>query len=746
MSRLGQIYKHEKVEGGGVISTLSKRGKEKFDPRQFFDQDGLLANMLPGLFKSYKAIPKRKQYEVKYQRLNDINSNISVLKTITLSIAKNTSVLPAIQRDTNIMRQNLVNLVRIMGGKPTSTTDEFFKNAQEREKFYEKQFEDKDKNSPEKVSDPNKKEGIDWMKWGIIGGVVVAGIAKYFSDPEFRKKINGMIDSFGKTVFGEENWKSITENIAKGFGAIFKPIEDMFVNHWGKILTGALLLLKPFSTLRIALGALLGTVEFVGKGLFKILKSIMSGGSVPPIGDADIPDKPDNKKNETKPTGPKRYGGKTKLGRIIETGKNLVKKSPKPAASTVAKVAGSGVGIVAGAGVSGAIIIIGEATTPSETAIEEKEKIEWDIKDIERRIKDYETNIIPNTNKQIYDTKREKEREIIRANKELEKLKSELKIRQEDLKNYKDPVYPTEGQETQSSSPTKVDDNEFPSWESMMKRNESKDSSSGEALLTKLLDEKGIEDKELRDIIFGLAVTESTMNPNKRGLVIPPPEPGKKPSIHVGDQAHGLLQIMPKTAEEMGYSRSDIKDPEKAARAGLEYFLKNYKKFGDSGLAVLAHHAGPGRVDEYLKTGKIDTVDLATGLSTNDFYKKVMENAGTEHSVEALPNVNVENKKYPNILDIFGGIESLVKNVPSEVSKEFPGVTKELEKGWGEMRSYAMKRLELPPVVVNNQQPQQPPSNQGVPQNLASISSVVDQDFIALLFNKSMWGSPVSPV
>lgn len=734
MSRLGQIYKHEKVEGGGVISTLSKRGKEKFDPRQFFDQDGLLANMLPGLFKSYKAIPKRKQYEVKYQRLNDINSNINVLKAITLSIAKNTSVLPAIQRDTNIMRQNLVNLVRKMGGKTASTTDEFFKNAQEREKFYEKQFEDKDKNSPEKVSDPNKKEGIDWIKWGLIGGVVVAGIAKYFSDPEFREKVNGMINSFGKTVFGEENWKDITESISKGFGEIFKPIEDMFVNHWGKILTGALLLLKPFSSLRMALGALLGTVEFVGKGLFKILKSIMSGGSVPPVGDADIPDKPDNKKNKTKPTGRKIKGVKPKIG------------------GKVLGVGGAAVGVAGGVLLDAKTAGDGTFEGGYNTAVS-------NVENKKEEIKNFEEKILPNIIKYPdgTSTKDEWDKKIKSGKVQLEKLKAELKaLEKEEIEAKR--LYDN----NKSTAPTKIDDNEFPSWESMMKRNESKDSSSGEALLTKLLDEKGIEDKELRNVIFGLAATESTMNPNARGPVIPPPEPGKKPSIHVGDQAHGLLQIMPKTAKEMGYSRSDIKDPEKAARAGLEYFLKNYKKFGDSGLAVLAHHAGPGRVDEYLKTGKIDTVDLATGLSTNDYYKKVMKNAGTGQSVEALPNAksndatnvqpqndapkSAENKKYPNILDIFDGIGSLVKNVPSEVSKEFPGVTKELEKGWGEMRSYAMKRLELPPVVVNNQQPQQPPSNQGVPQNLASISSVVDQDFVALLFNKSMWGSPVSSV
>ena len=731
MSRLGQIYRQEKVEGGGVISTLSKRGKEKFDPRQFFDQDGLLANMLPGLFKSYKAIPKRKQYEVKYQRLNDINSNINVLKAITLSIAKNTSILPAIQRDTNIMRQNLVNLVKKMGGKTVSTTDEFFKNAQEREKFYEKQFEDKDKNSPEKVSDPNKKEGIDWMKFGILGGMALTGLAAYFTNDEFREKVKGMINSFGKTVFGEENWEGIKETITGFF-------KNLIEDHLGKIIIGFSLLLTPvllplvsiISTVTTGLGLLLGTL-------------VGTGGLIAALGAA------------------------AGAAFLIKEKFNFDKKEAIKSNFT--------------GGVDGLIAPETTNTVTDKRILEELLKKERKTLRDDKLIETLQERIM---RKDLYkDTPASRDTGVTGRKMYIKHLGEDIKkyakkypAKKEDAlkpfynkierKNYVDytpenPKYPVPllpyGQQAsqESKSPEKVGSLVD---ESLKNRK----SSDGEVLFNKLMDEKGIEDKELRSVLRGLAITESTMNPNARGPVIPPPEPGKKPSIHVGDQAHGLFQIMPKTAEEMGYSRSDIKDPEKAARAGLEYFLKNYKKFGDSGLAVLAHHAGPGKVNEYLKTGKIDTKDLATGLSTNDYYKKVMKNAGTEQSVEALPNVkndaitdiqpqndapkNVENKKYPNILDIFDGIGSLVKNVPSEVSKEFPGVTKELEKAWGDMRSYAMKRLELPPVVVNNQQPQQPPSNQGVPQNLASISSVVDQDFVALLFNKSMWGSPVSSV
>ena len=54
-SRLAEIYKSEKATGGGLTSTLGKRFKEKFDPRQMFNQQGFMAAFLPSIFKAYKA-------------------------------------------------------------------------------------------------------------------------------------------------------------------------------------------------------------------------------------------------------------------------------------------------------------------------------------------------------------------------------------------------------------------------------------------------------------------------------------------------------------------------------------------------------------------------------------------------------------------------------------------------------------------------------------------------------------------
>jgi hypothetical protein len=139
----------------------------------------------------------------------------------------------------------------------------------------------------------------------------------------------------------------------------------------------------------------------------------------------------------------------------------------------------------------------------------------------------------------------------------------------------------------------------------------------GLSLLNSVMDKEGITDQAIRDRITSLAQIESSMNPNARGPVL-------QRGMHRGDQAHGLLQIMPKTAPEVGFSKQDIRDPEKAAIAGVRYFMKNLNKFqGNLDAATVAHHSGPGGAQRWLTSGNAGTVDLATGLSTNEYLAKV---------------------------------------------------------------------------------------------------------------------------
>ena len=61
--------------------------------------------------------------------------------------------------------------------------------------------------------------------------------------------------------------------------------------------------------------------------------------------------------------------------------------------------------------------------------------------------------------------------------------------------------------------------------------------------------------------------------------------------------AQGHMQLMPKTAKEMGVA--DIADPYQNIEGGVKYYAKMLKKFGDPVVAAAAYNAGPGNVSKY---------------------------------------------------------------------------------------------------------------------------------------------------
>ena len=66
--------------------------------------------------------------------------------------------------------------------------------------------------------------------------------------------------------------------------------------------------------------------------------------------------------------------------------------------------------------------------------------------------------------------------------------------------------------------------------------------------------------------------------------------------------ATGVMQLMPKTAKELGVT--DLTDPNQNINAGVKYLADLERKYKDPKLAAMAYNWGPGNVDKWLKHGK----------------------------------------------------------------------------------------------------------------------------------------------
>jgi len=106
--------------------------------------------------------------------------------------------------------------------------------------------------------------------------------------------------------------------------------------------------------------------------------------------------------------------------------------------------------------------------------------------------------------------------------------------------------------------------------------------------------------------------------------------PNAKNSIGAG----GLMQIMPKTAPDLGLSQSDRFDPEKSINAGAKYMGQLMKRYnGDIELALSAYNAGMGTIDKALKQGRRTANNKENAHYAKGILNKAQEIGGVQTSV-----------------------------------------------------------------------------------------------------------------
>jgi flagellum-specific peptidoglycan hydrolase FlgJ len=234
MSRLADIYKSEKRSGGGLGSTLGKAALEKIDPRQMFNQKGLMAAMLPSLFKAYSATPKSNTMSSKLTApsldTGALESQLVDIAVNTRLTAKNTMVLPMMARDSNLTKLNIMKLVKLQGGQASKKSDMFWKDSASREKEYESKFSKEKAKTPTPSSSggsPAASGGAGGLK-GIgldFLSTLMGGIGKGISLAAIGLGIGGFFTGIAaggaavQALGGSKGVKDMLVDLAEGLGA-----------------------------------------------------------------------------------------------------------------------------------------------------------------------------------------------------------------------------------------------------------------------------------------------------------------------------------------------------------------------------------------------------------------------------------------------------------------------------------------------------------------------------------------------
>lgn len=231
------IVKAQRQQGAGIFSSLGKaagqRTLERIDPRNYlFSRTGLVAALFPGS-KGYQAKGAKDVSTLKTSgtslssgQVDLIVNKLDELRTEQRITSKNSLVLPLIARDMNVMRQNIIKLVKLSGGKPSSRADSFFLTAKQREEQIESKF-GKKITSPTAVTPKGDKEEKTGGLGSLLSGLKMIGgalLSAYLLSSKFREMVNGLLNSLFESILGPENWGSIKKSISDSIQGIKESI------------------------------------------------------------------------------------------------------------------------------------------------------------------------------------------------------------------------------------------------------------------------------------------------------------------------------------------------------------------------------------------------------------------------------------------------------------------------------------------------------------------------------------------
>jgi len=274
-------YISELEKGKGLIGGAKSAASSSMDDfKKQFSKKGLAEkafggdDILSALIRGKLGIKKEKGGKSPSKDDGSSGGGLSEDATSVLSIiAKNSMSLPGMARDMNVMRQNIVKLVKLKGGKTSrfgGKADAFFKGSKEREESLEAEMASK-KKVPVKApvsAAPATGGGIGdiftMIKDGLIQGAkflfnpknllkilgklalplliistlftgIKAGFEKYQETGNFTEAIvsglGGMLEFLTFGLLGEDTLKQVFDSLS----GVFQPVLDTVSNIFDSI-------------------------------------------------------------------------------------------------------------------------------------------------------------------------------------------------------------------------------------------------------------------------------------------------------------------------------------------------------------------------------------------------------------------------------------------------------------------------------------------------------------------------------
>jgi hypothetical protein len=133
--------------------------------------------------------------------------------------------------------------------------------------------------------------------------------------------------------------------------------------------------------------------------------------------------------------------------------------------------------------------------------------------------------------------------------------------------------------------------------------------------------------------------------------------------------ATGVMQLMPKTAKELGVT--DLTDPSQNINAGVKYLAQLEHKYKDPKLAAMAYNWGPGNVDKWMKHGSKES---AVPKETRMYVASLAEGGAVGFDEGGYTSFGEENPYDPNEPSISDTIGNMLGSPIERIKNSMLGV------------------------------------------------------------------------